>query len=176
MKLLYLPMYGKTGITGRLKQGAASDYPVGYGVEFAGYLLVTQIADASGMGVMHLTHRTIGAVLHFKPDFLVSFTEGHALKHKAVDLLDREKIVITGVIDYAVLHTYVTEHKLSHVKTLYKLGRSRENDVLKKLEVAVVAQRQIGRQKSYLVGDSLETVALAAHDFKDIGILLRGHD
>ena len=68
------------------------------------------------------------------------------------------------------------QHEIAHRKAFGQRRGGRKKDVLQQLQIAVVAQRQVGHEQRDLVGNALQAVALAAHDLEDVGILLVGHD
>ena len=83
---------------------------------------------------------------------------------------------IARVVDDVGAHLHVVEHESGHLETSAYLSRGGEDDILEELEVAVVAEGEVGREEGDLVGKALQSVTLAAHYLEDVGVLLVGHD
>ena len=128
------------------------------------------------MGVMHRTGGTVFSALHCLAYLTVGITEGNSLKHKPVDILDRKDIIIAIFIKNVISDTNVPEHEFGHIKTLNHIGYGREEDIFHQLQVAVIAQRKVGREQGEFVGNRLQTIAFSTHYLEYVGVLLVGHD
>ena len=64
---------------------------------------------------------------------------------------------------------------LTHEETLVHQLQTWEENVLKKLEITVIAMRHIATQHAYLTFRCHYPVAVPTDDFPDIGILLVRH-
>ena len=117
----------------------------------------------------------IRAPLHLSPYLPVGVAERHPSEHKAVYLLYREDMIIFRIFEYAVAHSYMRKHEFGHLQAITQLFRSGEEYILHQLKIPVISQRKIGSEQCKLVGDGLKTVALAAHDLENVGVLLVGH-
>ena len=88
--------------------------------------------------------------------------------------LHREEVVVAAVVEDVVVDPHVGQHEVAHPERALDLPDGREENVLHQLQIAVVADREIGGQQGDLVGQRLQAVAAAAHDLEDVGILFVG--
>lgn len=145
-------------------------------VELLGNLAVAQVVDGADVAVAYIAVGAIAAVADFESDFLIGFTERHPFKDEAVDFLYGEQIVIAAVVGYVRLDLDMSQHEVGHVETGNDFAGGREDYVFQQLQVAVVAEREVGGEEGDFVLDRLQTVAFSAHDLEHVGVLLVGHD
>ena len=84
------------------------------------------------------------AFIDFNPHALVGVSEWHACQSAAVHLLDREKVVVDWAgFEYMLIHNDAPKHIFCHEETLVHQLQTWEENVLKKLEITVIAMRHI---------------------------------
>ena len=116
------------------------------------------------------------AFIDFYANALVGVSERHACQSAAVHFLDREKVVVDWAgFEYMLIHNDAPKHIFCHEETLVHQLKAWEENVLKKLEITVIAMRHIATQHAYLTFRCHYPVAVPTDDFPDIGILLVRH-
>ena len=135
-----------------------------------------EVADAAFVGVVHLARRMVLTALYGHAHLLVGFAERDACEYEAVDVLDREKVVVFPLVEDVGVDLQVREHEVAHREGAFDFGCRREQDVLEQLHVAVVADGKVRREQGDLVRYGLQAVTASAHDLEDVGVLLVGHD
>ena len=145
-------------------------------VELAADGIGAEVANGAFVGVVDGARGTVGSILHGMADGFVGFTEGGAREDEAVDILDREEVVVAGIVKNIATDTDMLQHEIADLQTAGNLAKGGEENILEELEVALVAEGEVGGHKGNLVREALQTVALGAHNLKDVGILLVRHD
>ena len=84
------------------------------------------------------------AFIDFYAHALVGISERHAGQSAAVHLLDRKKVVVDWAgFEDMLIHNDAPKHIFSHEQTLVHQLKTWEENVLKKLEITVIAMRHI---------------------------------
>ena len=119
---------------------------------------------------------TESVFIDFYAHAFVGVSERHSGQGAAVYLLDHEKVVVDWVgFKYILIHNDAPKHEFCHEDTLVHQLQTWEENVLKKLEITVIAMRHIAAQHAYLTFRCHYPVAVSTDDFPDIGILLVRH-
>ena len=120
--------------------------------------------------------RPESALVYLNSNFPVSVAEGFSLEGPAVDLFDREDIIVQGLIQDTLPDLDVPEHIVGHSEAAVGQLQGGEEDVLEELEIAVVTVLEIAAEHGNGVFRRHDPDALPAHDFPYVRILLVGHD
>ena len=107
--------------------------------------LVTEVAQTAYVGVGEgRAFVAESAFIDFYAHALVGVSEWHACQSAAVHLLDREKVVVDWAgFEYMLIHNDAPKHIFCHEETLVHQLQTWEENVLKKLEITVIAMRHI---------------------------------
>ena len=106
--------------------------------------IVAERAYATLVRMVNLAGRGILATLHLHTNLLVRLAERNARKCKTVYILNGKEVIVLAVVDNITLDNDVLQHKVAHLKALTECCSCREDDILQQLQIAVIAQWEIG--------------------------------
>ncbi len=107
--------------------------------------VVAEVAQTAYVGVGEgRAFVTESVFIDFYAHAFVGVSERHSGQGAAVYLLDREKVVVDWVgFKYMLIHNDAPKHIFSHEQTLVHQLKTWEENVLKELEITVIAMRHI---------------------------------
>lgn len=107
--------------------------------------LVTEVAQTAYVGVGEgRAFVAESAFIDFYAHALVGVSERYACQSAAVHLLYREQVVVDWAgFEDVFIHNDAPKHIFSHEQTLVHQLKTWEENVLKKLEITVIAMRHI---------------------------------
>src|SRR5258706_10671538 len=105
------------------------------------YLIVGQVANAAGMGMVQLLAMV---EMEFLFVYLIAYlavclTERNALVHQLIDGLYAEEVFIFFILQDTILYLDIRQHQAHHLQTGFSFFDGGEKDLFSELQVAMIA-------------------------------------
>ena len=128
------------------------------------------------MCVMHLLAVWEVSGFNVQSHFLISIPERHTFTCQAVHFFHTENKQVFVIVEDMFVHLYFIHDIGSHLQTVFQFLESRQKDFLNNLQIPEIAGRQIIGNHHNLLWQWLQFIALGTRQFKDIRVLLMGHN
>lgn len=138
--------------------------------------VVTQVADASFVGVVHFFVVCELSGFDIQSHFLVGITERHAFSCQTVDFFHAEHVEILVIVQDVFVDLDLVHDVGCHVQAVFQFLKCRKEHFLDDLQVAEITGRQVVHNHHDLLRKSLDLVAFGAGQLEYVRVFFMRHD